>query len=48
MYKGRYRKERVAVKQFLTYSEAEHAGDTVSDHLKSIINKEEAFFLFRY
>ena len=48
MYRARYRKEKVAVKQFLTYAEAEHSGDTVlDDKLKDIIIKEDALFLFR-
>lgn len=54
VYKGRYKHEAVAVKEFLTSAQAEHTGDTQDDHPRSqatedddIIRQEEALFLFR-
>lgn len=53
MYKGRYKREAVAVKEFLTSAQAEHTGDTLDDqrsHIEDddVIRQEEALFLFRY
>ena len=54
MYKGRYKREAVAVKEFLTSAQAEHTGDTLDDHHTNqsedddVIRQEEALFLFRY
>ena len=55
MYRGRYKREAVAVKEFLTSAQAEHTGDTQDDRPHSmatedeeIIRQEEALFLFRY
>ena len=53
VYKGRYKQETVAVKEFLTSAQAEHTGDTQMDqrsHLSDeddLIREEEALFLFR-
>ena len=54
MYRGRYKREAVAVKEFLTSAQAEHTGDTQDNQSRSmptedeeIIRQEEALFLFR-
>ncbi len=55
MYRGRYKRETVAVKEFLTSAQAEHTGETLDDRPHSqateedddIIRQEEALFLFR-
>lgn len=52
MYKGRYKREAVAVKEFLTSAQAEHTGDTEQQHSHfteddDVIRQEEALFLFR-
>lgn len=53
VYKGRYRRDPVAVKEFLTSAQAEHTGDTVDEHRSyhseddDLIRQEEALFLFR-
>lgn len=54
MYKGRYKQEAVAVKEFLTSAQAEHTGDTQIDQRSrqseeedDLIREEEALFLFR-
>ena len=53
MYKGRYKHEAVAIKEFLTSAQAEHTGDTLEDQRShhseddDIIRQEEALFLFR-
>ena len=54
VYKGRYHREPVAVKEFLTSAQAEHTGDTLEEHRTyhseddDIIRQEEALFLFRF
>ena len=52
VYKGRYRGNVVAVKEFLTASQAEHSGDTVGAHggyeEDDLITQADAMFLFRY
>ena len=52
VYKGRYRGNVVAVKEFLTASQAEHTGDTVGAHggyeEDDLITQADAMFLFRY
>lgn len=53
MYKGKYKDEAVAVKEFLTSAQAEHSGDTLDEkhsihsEEEDIIRQEEALFLFR-
>jgi len=53
VYRGRYKREPVAVKEFLTSAQAEHTGDTLEDQHShhseddEIIRQEEALFLFR-
>ncbi len=53
VYRGRYRREPVAVKEFLTSAQAEHTGDTLDDQRShhseddEMIRQEEALFLFR-
>ena len=51
VYKGRYRGKVVAVKEFLTASQAEHTGDTVGGHggyeEEDLITQADAMFLFR-
>ena len=52
VYKGRYRGNVVAVKEFLTASQAEHTGETVGAHggyeEDDLITQADAMFLFRY
>lgn len=52
MYKGHYKREAVAVKEFLTSAQAEHTGETEQGSRHSedddIIRQEEALFLFRF
>ncbi len=54
VYKGRYKREAIAVKEFLTCAQAEHSGDTLDDQRShhseddDVIRQEEALFLFRY
>lgn len=52
VYKGRYRGKVVAVKEFLTASQAEHTGETVGAHggyeEDDLITQADAMFLFRY
>lgn len=54
VYKGRYKREVVAIKEFLTSAQAEHTGDTLDEQRshysedEDIIRQEEALFLFRY
>ena len=53
VYKGRYRGNIVAVKEFrLTASQAEYSGETVGAHggyeEDDLITQADAIFLFRY
>ena len=53
VYKGKYRREVVAVKEFLTASQAEHTGETEAsqrnfDPDDDVITSGEALFLLRY
>ena len=54
VYRGKYRREVVAVKEFLTASQAEHTGDTdisrraAFETDSDVITSGEALFLFRW
>ena len=52
VYRGKYRRENVAVKEFLTATQAEHTGDTLPGERTvleedDLISSGEALFLFR-